>query len=367
MTGKKAANHTYIKARIYGITFSELRKISCVRIIVCMILVIVKICTSVSAFGIGISYEDEMKNIYIAEYRDLPLEETYEAVSERMAHYDEISAQEYVSAMAAKRVRGDISHEEYDAYRAELEKSRTYKDTLLVYQTELESLLEKADKSGIEAKPVMSTGFSILLARDFEVTAALMFIVLFSGLYSREYETGSIALLRTAKRGRERVFFTKAAETACISLIVSLAFSLLDIILTFKNYDMSFVGSPLFAIKGYTDTSSGITVGRYLTLITVLRAVGYMLLGLLISALSGALKSEWGAAGVTLLLFIPYLLRGLGIKMFEAVDITTMLSADRLYLLSTSWGGLAGLVLIILGWSAVTAAVYYRSYRSFCK
>ena len=322
---------------------------------------------SVSAFGIGISHEDEMKNIYIEEYRDLPLEETYEAVSERMAYYDEISAQEYVSAMAAKRVSGDISHEEYDAYRAELEKARTYKDTLLIYQIELERLLEKADETGIEAKPVMSAGFSILLARDFEVTATLMFIVLFSGLYSREYETGSITLLRSTKSGRDKVFFTKAAETACVSLIVSLAFSLLDIVLTFKNYDMSFVGSPLFAIKGYTNTSSGITVGQYIALITALRAVGYMLLGLLISALSGALRSEWGAAGVTLLLFIPYLLRGLGFKMFEAVDITTMLSADRLYLLSTSWGGLAGLVLIMLGWTAVTAAVYYRSYRNFCK
>ncbi len=358
----------HLNIRPLSIAACERRKnLSLILSLLCILLIGLKIFLSVSAFDGQLTYLDETKLLYMEQYKEMTLAETYEAVSERLNYYTEISSEAYVNAMAVKRINDEITREEYIAYRNELNDARTYTKTLTSFKGELEYLIEKEAETGISAKPVFSTGVQRLLDSDFEAILIIIFLLLYCGVYAKEYESNFMPLLRSTKRGRNQVFLTKAALVTGISIILSLVFTLIDMGLAFANYDMACVDSPLFTVTTYSNTASGLTVGHYLILLVILRMLAYTLFGLLIASLSGCLRSEWTAAGATLLLFIPYLLNGLGLNLFEVVDVTAMLSADRLYLLSTKWGGLGGLVFIMLAWGAVMLLLISRAYKRFCK
>lgn len=338
--------------------------------ILCIALILLKVVISFNTFSGELTYRDELKLLYMEQYEQMTLQESYDAVNEKLAYYAEISSDSYVDEMAVKRINGEITADQYNAYRNQLSEAVTYQKTLAGFGEELRYLLDKEAETGINTTPVLGTGVRTLLASEFEPILFALFMLLFCGSYAKEYETGFKLLLHSTKRGRAPVFFTKLGFVLGLSIICSLAFSLLDIGLTFARYDMSCIDAPLFAITSYSDTASAITIGGYLVLVTALRTVAYTLLGLLIASLSGVLRSEWSAAGVTLLLLVPYLLGGLGLTLFEPIDITAMLSVDRLYLLSTAAGEqgslwLLGLVMAL--WTALVLCLTTFSKRCFCK
>lgn len=340
------------------------------RTILCLMLVALKMLFSFTSINGELTYTDELKLLYMKQYKELTLSQSYEAVDEQVAYYDEISSNTYVNAMATKRVTGEISREEYYAYRNELNEARTYQKSLESYRDELQYLLDKETQTGITAKPVFSTGVRVLLESDFEWILAVLFLLLFSGSYAREYESNFMPLLRSTKWGRFRVFLTKGGWVLAISLLLSLSFTLLDMGLVFARYDMSCTTAPLFAISTYRNTASDLTVGEYLVGLAVLRTFSYMLFGALIAALSGTLCSEWSAAGVILLCCIPYVLKGIGLDGFEPFDFTLALSGDRLYLYSTALGNTGSLWFLgifITAWVVVNAVLIIVSHRKFCK
>ena len=301
--------------RSLSLTFYELKKLFPVMVtVLCLLLIAFKIVTANTAYDGARTFSEEMKRTYIEQYCDTDLPDAYEAVNEQLAYYDEITLPEYISDMAAKRVNKEITSDEYNEYRAKLDEARNNKNSLQEFGAELEYLLEKADETGVSAMPVISSGFSKLTG-GFEALLVALILLLFCGIYAREYESEFVQIIRTTRKGRKKVFFTKTVLTLVIGALLSLLFSLTDALYVFTRYDMTCVSSPLFAVRTYLNTSGLITIGQYLILIAAVRMAAYAILAMLVSALSGALRSEWGAAGVTLLLFIPYLLRGLGFKM----------------------------------------------------
>lgn len=357
-----------LRIRSLGLGYYEQKKLLPTKLtLLCIALIALKVILSVNAFDGELSYRDELKMRYMAQYEHMTLAESYDAVNEKLAYYAEISSDSYIDEMAVKVINGEITADEYNAYRGELSEAVTYKKSLEGFAEELGYLLEKEAETGIEAKPVFSIGVRNLFASDFEPILFILLMLLFCGSYAKEYETGFMSLLHSTKRGRKHVFFTKLAWVVGISLICTLAFTLLDLGLVFAHYDMACTSAPLFAISTYSFMSSRLTIGSYLLFVTVLRTVSYTLLGVLIAALSGCLRSEWSAAGVTLLTLIPYLLGGLGLTIFEPIDITAMLSVDRLWLTSWAQGSAALFIVFISVAVAVTAILTVFSYRKFCK
>ena len=336
----------------------------------CVCLIGAKVYLSIDQYTGKLNYADEMKLLYMQEYEKLPLQETADAVSQRIARYEELTSKEYAEKMATIRLDGSLSAEEYAHYHAQVNDAMRHKNRLNAYLDEVEYLLEKEAQTGITSKPVLYVGYSQLMASEFEPILIMLLLLFFCGSLAKEYETSSINLLRTTKRGRAPVYFTKMAIAAGVSMALSIAFTALDAVLVFVRYDMSYLSSPLFTIPAYVNTVSEITIGEYLIFVAILRTVSYTCLGVLIAALSGVLRSEWLCAGSILLLFIPYLLTGIGLTVFEPFDLTLALSADRLYLYSTALGetgSLWFLVIFMAVWSAVAVSLSIVSYRKFCK
>lgn len=336
-------------------------------ILICVLIIIAKIFSINITFSPTESYQALIKQRFIDEYEEYTLDETYELVSDKAAYYDEITSTTYVNDMAIKRINGEITFEEYQSFRDEYDEAILLSDMLDSFKSELEYLVEKETETGIAAKPIVSTGFYVLLESDFDIALTALLILILSSIYSKEYESGFISLMKSTKRGRNSVFWTKTALTCGLSVITSAAFFAIDLLFAFGWYDMSFVNSPLFAVRTYGNTSSGITIMQYIVLTALMRTVSFAIFALFINGLSGTLCIEWITAGISLLVFIPYLLYGLGIKLFKYADLSILLSFDRLYLLSTALGGIWLIILLYLIWSSITLVLTVRTKHKLCK
>ena len=357
-----------ISLKTFSLFIGECRKTFRLRpLIICLLLIIINLGVSLGFYNGTLTYEEEAKLQYIDEYKGNTLDEAYAKAEDTLEYYKLIVRPEYTNEITSKLLKGEITNREYNKYRDDAIKAENNKDMLAAYCDELSYLKSKQEETGISAMPVSSEGFMKLYADDFEVILTLILIIFLCGLCSKEYESGFISILRTAKRGRQKVFFTKLILAAVLSAAAALAFSALDLSLVFGRYDMSCISSPLFVVRNFASVNSGITIGRYIILVTLLRIGAYVILGVIVSALSGILRSEWGTSGAVLLLFAPYILCGIGLKLFQTIDITEMLSVNRLYIHSMTRGGTALLVITFAAWTAIAALLTTISYRKFCK
>ena len=332
-----------------------------------VLLVAVKLIFSFVTFTGEIYYDDELKKTIMDNYSGLSLEETYEAVTEKCDHYTEISTESYANKMAIKRKDGSITQAEYSAYREELNEAKNELDYYKDYQKQLADLIEKRDEIGISAKPVFEIGFGKLFSHDFEYVLVILLVFLMCGIFAREYETDFIKLLRSTGNGKKRAFWAKIRLACILPAVFSVIFTAVDLIFVFARYDMSCTASPLFVIKQYLSLPSGITIGNYILLVAVIRIFTYMLFGLLVASVSCITRSEWLTATVFVMLFIPYMLSLLGMKIMSNFDLSTLLSVDRLLILCLKSGGMTKAIIITLSWIAVAVAATVYSYRVFCR
>lgn len=346
----------------------ELYKPISVRVgLICLLLVALQIGISFNTLDGEPTFYDEMKARYMQEYEGLSLEEAEAAAAQRLDAYEEATAEGKASEMAAKRISDEITYEEYTAYLDLLNEALTYKETLSAYRQELNYLIEKQNETGIETYPVLSSGFETWASRPFDIPVMVMLLVLLTGVFAREHESKFMPLLRTTKKGRRPVWLAKHSLAALCSLVVALAAIVLDAVLLLTRYPTEFLSAPLICISRYKNTSFAISGGEYLLLVCLMRLLGTLFFGWLTAAISQLLRSEWATAGCMLLCFLPYGLTLLGVESAKLVDFTLLLSGDRLWLVSTSAGGIT-LVLVFIGAVAVlTSLLSTLSYRKFCE
>lgn len=333
---------------------------------ICLVLIVLQIGISVSTLDGKPTFYDEMKAQYMQEYEGMTLYEAEAAISERLERYAEATRDEKATEMAAKCISGEITYEEYSAYLDLLHEALTHKDVLEVYYQELTYLIDKQEATGIETYPVLSTGFLTWLDRPFDIPVLVLILVMFSGIFAREHESKFLPLLRSTKRGRGPVWFAKVKMTAFCSLMIALGAVCLDLALLFLRYPTDYLTAPLVCIMRYRNTVIGITGWQYIILVGLLRLLGTLVFGLLVAVFSELLGYEWAAAGCALLTIIPYGLTLLGVSA-DFVDITMLISGDRLWLASTASGGYTMLMLFVLTVPAIAVGLSILSHKKFCK
>lgn len=346
----------------------ELHKRSSIRMaLICLLLIAIQVGLSLNSLTGEPTFYDEMKTRYMQEYEGMTLDEAEVAISERLATYAEATMDGKASEMASKRISNEITYEEYAAYCDLLNEALSHENPLTAYREELRYLIQKRDEMGIETRPVLSTGFVTWVDRPFDIPIIALLFVLLAGVFAREHETKFISLLRSTARGRNPVWWAKLRMALICAFIAALGAMLLDIGLLTTRYPTDLFSAPLVCIARYQNTASDITAGEYLALVCLLRLAGTLLWGLVLTALSQLLRSEWAAAGCMLLLFLPYGLTMLGVPSAKMVDLTMLLSGDRLWLGSWEQGNVALLVAFVAVTAAITAGLTAVSYKKFCK
>lgn len=122
----------------------------------------------------------------------------------------------------------------------------------------------------------------------------LLFILYgISGIYGCEEEGKMNLLLLTNKNGRKKTEIAKIIATATFVITTSLLFSMVDhisfVMAAGTNEGMNM---PLYAISFMSETPLDLSIGQYLILSAVTKAVGFLILGLCILAISKICKNS---------------------------------------------------------------------------
>ena len=153
-----------------------------------------------------------------------------------------------------------------------------------------------------------------------------MVILTVAGIYSREYETGMMRLLRTTSRGREELRSTKVLiGVGIVTVIYGIIYGseFYRILSAFGTNGWSCSVASMSHMPMYL---SGLAVGDYLALISVMRYLGFFLVMAAVYLISSRAKSFIMTVVYSISIFaLPLVLYLSGVKVFKYVLLDPLL------------------------------------------
>ena len=172
------------------------------------------------------------------------------------------------------------------------------------------------------------TGYEMAWNRDamLALEGVLMVILTVAGIYSREYETGMMRLLRTTSRGREELRSTKVLiGVGIVTVIYGIIYGseLYRILSAFGTKGWSCSVASMSHMPMYL---SGLAVVDYLALILVMRYLGFLLVMAAVYLISSRAESFIMTVVYSISIFaLPLVLYLSGVKVLKYVLLNPLL------------------------------------------
>lgn len=270
---------------------------------------------------------------------------------------------------------GTITKEEYSEYWKNYQYAVEHEDAMNRVNRHGMYLrqIEKREQSpwfffDYDWEKVCCTGVDIILV------ALLVFIC--SGVFADEYRKvgsrGSMAeLLRSTRRGRGQLFASKLVFVFIISAVFALAFTLTELYFIQKYCYLPAGDAPLVSMEMFVNTTGEFTVGDYVKIMFVERAIAVVVVALAVALLGMFIKNKLFLLCVSALaVFAPVALAGLGVSAVMYIFPVGALSFTDLYLGSTSLhvGGDWGYIYIYFAvYTALAVLLAVMARRKYCK
>lgn len=196
---------------------------------------------------------------------------------------------------------------------------------------------------------------------------SIVLIASLSAVFTYELQTRMIRIVSPTLYGRGRMFYAKLALAL---LIGTAAYALVyapRIVGVFHAYGTRALQAPAGSMTHLSHVTSGMTILQYLIVLSVIRYIGMMMAILIILMLSVRLKSLITVMlASTAILALPILLAMIGIRQFDYLPMTPLLTGNVLFK-SYTYGMLEHHRMIyLLGYSAgilLTAFIFVRKLR----
>ena len=272
--------------------------------------------------------------------------------------------------MLEKYLNEKISFEEYREYITEYNYAYSRSELFKRVEEHAHYIEQTAEQKNIDAWFVYDTRWIKLFHRGFDIILYIMLLLLFSGKFADEYSekssSGSFAqILRTAKNGRKRTFYSKLVSALTITAILTIIFNAVDLIIIFKNYDLPAINAPLVSMQSFAAINGGVTIMQYLIIYFLTSLIANSLFTAFVCGLSALLKKTVFVMGVSVAVTLfPALFAYFGLGIFSYFDFTGLLSATQIYLLSarTNLLGDTGFFAIFtLSCAAISCGLLYKS------
>jgi magnesium-transporting ATPase (P-type) len=232
--------------------------------------------------------------------------------------------------MLVKRQNDEITSREYADYLDEFYTIKSLETGFIKIIAHADYILAVHDETGIEPQFIFDAGYLRIFDSGVDIVCVAVLILLFSNIISNEYNSkyGSFAnILRCAKNGRNKTFNTKFKVTVIISFIISVAYILIDFIFILKNYGLSNMDSVLLSIENFGGINTDMLLWQYMILFLTFKILGYIMLSCFILSLSGITKNNISTLIIISgFIFIPTLIRYLGVHFLDIIDINGILS-----------------------------------------
>ena len=353
----------------------EIRKSASLLLALALILLIgVRIYQSKENFGAPKNDIRLRAGDYVQKYGGVMTAEKAEAMKAEQEEFTKLTDEETSQRYMFDYALGNITSEEYFDYKQRAAKAKAALPYLGELVIHADYLQKTSEEKGVDTWLIYEYGYTDYLGATLDLPLYLIILLTLAAVFAREYTgqrsgEGFIALLRSTKKGRDRVFAAKLISALSFAGAVSLIFSALDLYLMVKYSGSSGLSAPLCSIERYSGAPGYITVGGYLAMVTLFRLLGALLLALVECAISClAANTRLTLALTAALTLFPFALYYFGIEIAKYFDFTALLSANRLFLISISTGGGMTFFFLFTALTAAVAAVLnIFSFRKFCK
>ncbi len=240
------------------------------------------------------SSEEKYYAAYMQKLEGEYTEEKYESV---MSEHDELNSivSGYADITAAYEA-GKITLNEFDEYRSGYYEAKA-ELTMLGPVIEKAEYLKELKERGIVGCFFADTGVKKVFTHGLNPVLYIAVVICFSSLFSSEYNSNSssvttASIIKAARRGRSATSVSKLAVSCIMSVIMSTATFSLELLYIDSVYPIKGADFPILSIAEYGDCPIYLTVGAYSVIIFAVRAVGGVLLSLLMNALSELYRSS---------------------------------------------------------------------------
>lgn len=327
---KKSSEETVIKhARPMPLVTAEYKKhIICGKCyIIILAALILNVCVSCINFTPTTNYIERQYIKYISTVRGKVSEEKYNYVDEEYA-YIQRSIAEYPTASAEYRL-GNITEEEFNGY----EKRKNYANycnNACKMLVERANYLKSAERNHPDVEFIYDEGLTRYFQIDSDIAAVGAIILIFSSVFAVEYESGFHMILRTAKKGRKKLWLSKLIYTLSLATLIFIVLHGSTFAVMLNSYEIDYLNAPVQSMPIFSDISEDISVGTYLLLHELTSYLGYLLTALVVSALSVMAKKQLSAAVCSFMIIgIPHFVRMLGIVSVNIFDYFEMLTPQN--------------------------------------
>ena len=359
---------TLIKAEVQKITMNRGLMLLIVAVTIC------KLIWSINEYRPIISYSDKILHTYMTE---LEGELTSEKLSFIEAEREDIETILFMDdEMRQAYIQGEITSTEYSAYLDKHEYASNKDGFLRMAENRRDYLLTLAE-SGREGWFLYDTGWKKLTCVGTDYFLYAFILMICAGIFAVEYKQdnprdGFARILRTTKKGRFSTFIAKLGVIIEITVITTILYNLIDLIVVASYYSLPSPNAPLYSMEMFSSVDTNITIGRYFLALIVVRCFTAVCLSLIVAALSALTRKSFSAlvtaVSITLL---PAFLEKLDISLARYANYQTLLGGYSLLDVSakTDWGGMDWILAITLlvGVALITVAVLLVAYRKYDK
>jgi len=161
----------------------------------------------------------------------------------------------------------------------------------------------------------------------FDIILVLFAIVIFSDIFSNEYQSGFIMLMSISKYGGNKTFRAKYFFGLITITASYLFFTFIDLFFLFKNFEMSYLNIGIMSIPDFESFGINMSILQYFIIFKIISYIGFTILTLLIISISNIMKHILKAALIIMfLLFVPAFLEYFGVNILNFMNITSILS-----------------------------------------
>ncbi len=351
----------HIKARPHGLfvwEFVKLLRTPAVLIPVCL-------CIALGVFDIlgnapvKQTTSEALYRTYCEGYAGLSIDELTERISEDQNRIN--AARARIDEADRLYMEQKISDAEYIEIFQEYISSLTGEGLMPAFKAKLNYLTDTSSELGRDMELIYDTGLNKLIGAERIILPMLAAALLACCPFIKERESGFIALLRTGKKGRGRVYLTRLAFvliTACAVTVVCSAAELYALSGDGIFDSLSVPAASLEALRAMGTTP----IGLYLIEAYAMRILAAVCIALITYALSALFESPFAVLAPAVgWLLVSFALRRLGV-FFLPADLSAFVSGHAAFVKAGQGAWLSMLPLI-----AVTAFGTAYSYRRFTR
>lgn len=291
-------------------------------------------------------------------------EEKENFISEERIRIDGILGQK--DSMEEKYVNGKITRTDYSDYLSsyyDTQKRSTIFERIEEQLAEIQHHRENGETATTEPWFLYDTGWKKLTYGKTDFVMGIGLILLFSGMFAKEYQSGNFSqILRTTRNGRKYTFVQKYKLTCFITAVYVIFSAVMEIYMVFHIYDMPLSQAPIQSLDTYRALSYASTIGTYVLMQYVIRLFYAEMLSVMVVSLSALTRKQlYCIVLLTAALTLPYVWQDTWGQAFRSVAFLQYMSGSiyqlDVFFISTSCFLLCG---ILLWWRAHKAWCGFR-------